>query len=197
MSRRTKLILLIITTLLLLGLGLWLLLQPFMGTPEQPSTLPTDVTPSGSIPEAQEPIQPSAPRIAQDIRQLENSAINAVTRAGSGSNSEGFRGYEDVMLNATPSFQIELRAEQTSLQSAHPAEGASFGITSRVVAVDRKLAHSDADVIPFILQVQRAEDTGNPDAPTAVSYHEATVTFKKQTEGGYLIDGIVWKDIQI
>ncbi|MCR4278429.1 MAG: hypothetical protein NUV84_01485 [Candidatus Uhrbacteria bacterium] len=197
MSRRTKLIILIITTLLLLGIGLWLLIQPFISPPAQPPGLPTDVTPSGSIPSAQEPVQPQAPSVAQDIRQLENLAINVVTRIGSGSNSEGFRGYEDVMLNVTPSLQAYLQKEQTAMQTAHPVLGSTYGLTSRVVAVDRKLARSGADTIPFVLQVQRTEDAGNPDAPVSVSYHEATVTFKKQAEGGYLVEGIVWKDIQI
>lgn len=197
MSRRIKLILLIVATAALLGLGLWLLLTPLIGPPEQPPELPPAVTPSGEVPEIREPVQPPLPTVTQEVRQLENLAVSVVTRIGSGSSADGFRGYEDVLLSATPAMQDALRRERAAMQAAHPADGPAYGVTSRVVAVDRRFARPGEDRVTFVLQVQRSEDAGNPSAPTSVTYHEATVTMAKQPDGGYLVDEIVWQNIQI
>jgi len=198
MTRRTKLIILILVAALLLGLGLWLLLRPLISPSDQPPSLPPGVTPTSTTPEIREPIRPAqTPGVTSDIRQLENLAANAVTRIGSGSNTDGFRGYEDVLLNATPSYQTTLRADQAAMQQRYPADGVLYGITTRVVSVDSSAAISGADVVPFTLQAQQVEDAGNPVEFTAVFYKEVTVSFRKQADGGYLIDGIVWTDIEI
>ncbi len=198
MSRRTQLILLILVAVLLLGLGIWLFFQPFLSQ-EQPEQLPEQVTPQTTVPEVQEPVRttPSTGGISADIRQLENRAVDVVTRIGSGSNADGFRGYEDVLLNVTPALRTKLEAERAALQAQYPADSSSYGFTSRVVSVDRRLAKSGADAIPFILQVQRTEDSGNPGDPDAISYREVTVTLVKQGDGSYLVDDIVWKEITL
>lgn len=196
MEKRNKLILLIIVALILLAIGIWILLKPFLGTPEQPPSLPTGVTPSGATPIA--PTVGSVPTVTpQDVKELEDIASAIVARVGSGSSANGFKGYEDVLINATPSFQQELTSEQQAMQRAHPVSGPAFGIVTRVVAIDSKSAVSGADVMPFTVQAQQAEDAGNPSSPTKVSYKEVTVTFEKQTKGGYLLSGLSWKDIEL
>ncbi len=196
MEKRNKLILLIIAALILLAIGIWILLKPFLGTPEQPPSLPTGVTPSGA--------QPTIPTVGitptvtpQDVKELEDLASAIVARVGSGSSMNGFKGYEDVLINATQSFRRKLISEQQALQKLHPVSGPAFGIVTRVVAVDGRSAVSGADVISFTVQAQQAEDAGNPASPTKVSYKEVTVTFVKQMEGGYLLDNLSWKDIEL
>lgn len=195
MSRRTKLIILIVVTLLLLALGLWFLFRPFFG-PEQPPAPSGPGTPSFQPSTTTEPVRPpQGTRVPQDIKQLEDLAVSVVTRIGSGSNTDGFRGYEDVLLNATAGFQTELQRLQSAMQGAHPEIGDAYGVTTRVVSVDSRDAVSGAERISMTLQTQRAEDAGNPGSPTAVSYLEAIVTFQRQADGSYLVDTIVWSDI--
>ncbi|MEK7655528.1 MAG: hypothetical protein AAB386_02530 [Patescibacteria group bacterium] len=196
MEKRNKLILLILVALILLAIGIWILLKPFLSTPEQPPTLPTGVIPSGVQPTI--PTGGSVPVVTpQDVKELEDLASAIVARIGSGSSMNGFKGYEDVLINATPSFQQKLTSEQQAMQKKHPVSGSAFGMVTRVVAVDSKSAVSGADVMPIILQVQQAEDAGNPSAPTKVSYKEVTVIFEKQTAGGYLLDGLSWKEVEL
>ncbi|MFH0986030.1 MAG: hypothetical protein V1882_10970, partial [Candidatus Omnitrophota bacterium] len=80
---------------------------------------------------------------------------------------------------------------------AHPAAGPMFGITTRVVSNKASSAVSGAASVTFVLSVQQAEDAGNPGAPTAVKYKEATVVFQKQSDGTYLINDVTWKDLEL
>ena len=118
-----------------------------------------------------------------------------VSRIGSGSSVDGFTGYDDVLLDATPSERVTLKSEQAALQKDHPPTGPSFGMVTRVVSVDSSGAVSGAQTIAITLQAQRAEDAGNPTQPTSVTYKKATVTFEKQSDGTYLVNGVMWEDI--
>ncbi|MBI4139315.1 hypothetical protein HY479_04185 [Candidatus Uhrbacteria bacterium] len=198
MEKRTKLILLIIGALILLLIGLWILFQPFLPKllPAQPPGLPGAVSPGGAPP-VQTPLTGKPTTIPQDIKQLEDLAAAIVSRVGSGSSANGFQGYDDVLINATPVFRETLRSRQQEMQRAHPANGPAYGIVTRVVSIDSRAAVSGADIIPFTVQAQQAEDAGNPAQPTRVSYTEVTVTFEKQSDGTYLLDNLEWKDIQL
>lgn len=196
MERRTKLLILIILAAVLLAFGIWYLLKPIIGPSDQPSRLPSEITPSANLPNPQ--IQPAViapPPLPPDLKQLQDLAGNFVSRMGSGSSWEGFKGYEDVMVNATSEYQALLRAERLALQKAHPESGPAFGMATRVIAVDASQAVSGADIAVFIVQTQQAEDAGDPTKPSKVGYKEATVSFEKQSKG-YLINKVVWKDIE-
>lgn len=198
MERRSKLLILIGIGLLLLAIGLWILFQPFLPQSQQPPALPETATPNTNVttpttaPVVRPPSQPTSP----DLKQVEDLAASFVAREGSGSSAQGFLGYTDVLLNATPSYRETLKAEQLAMQRAHPAAGPWFGVVTRVVSTDSKGVVAGSSPISILVQVQRAEDAGNPSAPTSVTYQEATVTLEKQSTGGYLVSNVVWKTIQ-
>lgn len=198
MQRRTQLFLLIIAALAVLIFGLWVLLQPFL--PErapQPPSLPGQVAPGGAAPGAGVKTKIETPPAVQpDIKELSDRAAIFAERVGSGSSQDGFRGYDDVMLEATPAFRETLNARRQELVRAHPAAGALYGLVTRVVSVDNKQAVSGADIIPFIMQIQEAEDLGDPAKPTRVSYSELSLLFEKQTDGSYLVAGLSKKPLE-
>jgi hypothetical protein len=199
MQRRTKLILLIVAAAILLAIGIYILIQPFLpGTPAQPPGLPTGATPSVTIPSTgvTASATPATPAIAPDVKRMEDFASMFVSRMGSGSSADGFTGYDDVLLNATPAYRQTLRAEQAALQTAHPVTGPSFGVSTRVVSTDSSGASSGAQEAVIAVEVQRAEDAGNPSSPTSITYKQADVTLQKQGDGTYLVSSVVWKDIQ-
>lgn len=201
MDRRTKLLILILVAIALLGLGIWILLKPFLGqeTIVQPPSLPSAIAPTTTLPTPTP--QPATgvaatPKLSADIKNLQDAAGVFVSRIGSGSYRDGFRGYNDVLLNSTPEYRVVLLADQKQLQQAHPMTGPAYGITTRTVSVDARSAVAGADTVTFIVQAQQAEDTGNPGQPTKIQYKEATVTFQKQADKSYLLSTIVWKDIE-
>jgi hypothetical protein len=199
MERRTKFILLIVLAVAILAFGIWYLFQPIIRGVEQPPELPGQVTPGTGVTatstrQPPTPVTPTA--LPTDVKQIQNLSGIFVARLGSGSSGEGFSGYTDVLINATPAYQQVLRQEQTALRIAHPASGPAYGIVTRVVAIDPISANSGAAQMTFRVQVQQAEDAGDPSKPTRVLYKEATVTFDRQADGGYLVSNVVWKDIE-
>src|SRR5258708_7909521 len=113
MEKRTKLTLLIIVALILLAIGLWFLLQPFLSQipAAQPPSLPTNAT-SGAVTAPTTPTAAAPTPTAAGVKQLEDLASAIASRVGSGSSASGFSGYEDVLINATPDEQARLKAEQ-------------------------------------------------------------------------------------
>ncbi len=200
MQRRTQLIILIIIAACALGFGIWFLVSPFMQKQvvQQPDALPSKVVPSNAVPPIIPKLggAPAATSVSADLKRLADLAGIMVARIGSGASGEGFQSYADVMINATPAYQVMLKQEQAALQALHPASGPSYGRITRVVSVDGTRAKSGADMIPFMIQTQQAEDAGDPAKPTAILYKAATVTFEKQADKTYLVSGIVWTDIQ-
>lgn len=200
MEKRNKLIILIFFAAIILAIGLYILLKPFFPptTTEQPPELPEQVVPVTrpvTLPPTREEISVTA--LPQDLKELQDIASAFVARIGSGSSGSGFKGYEDVLINATPKLQAQLLDEQAAMQKAHPAAGPPFGITTRVISNKASSAVLGAASATFVVSMQQAEDAGNPGAPTAVKYKEATVVFQKQADGTYLIDGLTWKDLEL
>lgn len=202
MERRTKLGLLILIALIILAFGIWYLLQPIFKTVPQPPDLGNQIPSSGTIPTSTGGVPVidtggGAASVSNDVKQLQNLAGVVVARLGSGANGEGFQGYNDVMINATPAYRSTLASEQQALRAAHPPIGEAYGVVTRTVSTDIVSAVSGANEMTFSVQAQKAEDAGNPGSPTRVSYVEATVTFQRQSDGGYLLSNVVWKDIQL
>ncbi|MBU1032827.1 MAG: hypothetical protein ABII13_04135 [Patescibacteria group bacterium] len=197
MNRRNKFFLLILLALLVLAIGLYILFQPLFERAAQPPDLPGGATPGAFVPETPPTPIKTAPAIPADIKQLSDRAAAFVERLGSGSNSEGFRGYEDVMLDAAPKFRQTLQQEQEIMVQTHPVLGPVYGVIARVVSVDNSQAKSGADIVPFILQTQIAEDVGDPGKPFKISYIEVTLSFEKQVDGSYLVNGLSRKPLEL
>lgn len=199
MEKRTQLGLLILVALAILAFAIWFLFQPVFKTVQQPPEVPSQVTPSTNVPAAsstpQIPVGGGAAAVPQDVKQLQELAKKFVTRVGSGSSSDGFTGYDDVMVNATASERTKLETEQAALIALHPARGPLYGMTTRFISIVTLSADAGAATMSFRLQTQFIQDAGNPDQPTSVTYREATVTFERQPDGTYLVSDVVWKDI--
>lgn len=198
MERNTKLLLLIVVGLILLGIGLWILLSPILlpkaQPPQVPATQQTIVTPQTTSTAPR--VAPTISPVAANLKRLEDQAASFISRAGSGSSADGFLGYSDVMTGATPAYRATLLSEQAEMKKAHPATGSAFGLITRVVTSSAKNTALDATVT-VIVQAQQAEDAGDPSKPTRVMYKEATVTMEKQSNGAYLVDGVTWADAEI
>ena len=82
------------------------------------------------------------------------------------------------------------------MRQAHPASGPAYGIVTRVVSTNAGQSVANVDTVVITVQVQQAENAGDPSRPTAISYKQATVSFERQSDQTYLLNGIVWKDIQ-
>lgn len=205
-ERRNIAIVLIILGLIALGFGLWLLIGMFwpQGTSTGPN-LPAagnnlTITPGNKTPPrtisapvlVQGTSTPESPPIqSSDMREAINFASDAVARMGSGSSQTGFLGYNDVLLMGTTRFQNYVRQEQKDMQTAHPATGPAYGVTTRVVSSKLVEGTDGADKAVVKIQAQTSIDAGDRGNPVSVNYYEYTVTLLRQTSGNYLIDEIL------
>jgi hypothetical protein len=208
MEKRTKLALLILLGLLLLALGLYFLLSPFI-TQRQAAAPPPAAggkplitsggakTPSGG---ASQPVTPATPEVkakTDGLHTLENKARIIVERVGSGASRDGFLGYQDVMAEATASGRTALVAEQIKMQLVHPASGSTYGISTQAIAANVTSGSFGDPKIVITVQAMQAVDAGVPTQPLATNGKQIKVTFVKQAEGSYLVESLEWTDIQI
>lgn len=207
MQKRTKLALVILIALLLLGFGLYLLLGPYVRERKsaQPPQLPNAVQPfvpgapvdnTGVLPGG---VTTSAVAGAQtnEARVLEYQARAIVERVGSGSSADGFLGYHDALLDATANGRASFQAEQRRMQQAHPATGPVYGISTRGVAAhvtEGKMGDAQVGVTVDAIQTI---DAGVPREPTSIQAKQILVRFIQQADGSYLVDSLTWSDISL
>lgn len=213
MSKRTKLALLILIALLLLALGLYLIFSQLFQ--------PAAVTDTGGETSITQPIKPAQtkptngqavsgqpvtgtqevvnrqPTAAEILRGLENRARNAVERVGSGSSQTGFLGYADAMLDSTESYKTVLTKLQQDMVSLHPATGPAYGISTRGASSHIDNGQPGDDKLVATVQAVQTYDAGNPRQPTGQGGKKIVVTFARQSDGSYLIDGMEWSDLAL
>jgi hypothetical protein len=131
-----------------------------------------------------------------DLTEAINMANSVVSRMGSGTSQDGFLGYDDVMVDATPKFQAYLASEQLRMANDHPSTGELYGITTRVVSSKVISGANGTDRIVVLVQTQKAIDAGNRAKPTNVIYEEHQVSLLRQVNGEYLIDFIETKSVE-
>jgi hypothetical protein len=206
MQKRTKLAIFILVALLLLALGLYFLLSPFLSKPAaQPPDLPVSGTPqfpagASQIPEGVATGTPPIPEDLSDearLHMLENRARSILERLGSGSSQTGFLGYTDVLLDLTPAGRTYALAEQKKLQAAHPASGPVYGVSIVTVSAHAQQTTWGDSQIKIELQAIQKEDSGNPNDPQRVTGKLVTITFVKQDDGSYLAESFVWSDVAL
>lgn len=195
-------IILIILGLLLLGFGIWTLVGIFWPKPSptaeqqrqlqavqrettKPASkilaMPTTVQGTST---AEQVSGQKAPPVQEAIRRAES----VLSRSGSGTNQDGFLGFNDAMQDGTLRFQNYLKSEQQRLMAQYPAAGQIYGMTTRIVSSSLAQGKEGDDKIVVKIQAQKVEDAGDRSKPTKVSYEEATVTLLKQAGGNYLVD---------
>ncbi|MDD2785891.1 MAG: hypothetical protein PHS79_03290 [Patescibacteria group bacterium] len=201
LNRRRIALVLIVLGLLLLGFGAWILVgllwpktpgdqtanrEPQIvqrDTQPQPRTIALPTTVQGT----------STGALTGEVSSIQDSlrkAGSVVSRMGSGTNQDGFLGYNDAMSDGTVSFRSYLTNEQRRLVEGHPLSAGLYGMTTRVVASSVVSGTEGAASIVVKVQSQKVEDAGDRSKPTNVSYEESTVTLLKQTDGAYLVDAM-------
>lgn len=202
MSKRTKLILLIIFVLCLFGIGIYFLIQPILEnrTVEQPPSLPSSATPA--LPKTKPRPAPgevstsTVPQVVLDtsarLRMLETKAMTVTERVYSGSNSDGFTGYEDVAADFSPAGSNWLRSEQLTMRNAHPANGPAYGISARSVSskLDTEAKWGDPQIVVTVQAILRQDGGGQ-------SAKKIVWRFEKQADDTYLLSAPTVSDLPL
>ncbi len=200
MDRRTKFILLIIGSILLLGAVFWFIVWPLIqpafpgGSSPQPPGL-GDITPQGYDikPEGQgsegtggaeagdQTFTFSPGDVSPDVlRILELSRRAGVLseRAESGSSANGFSNYADAALEASPALSDAFLAMQSELRAKYDASGPAYlTIARRLVEIPESETRITGDSFDVRVQMQvEIRDNG----ASSVEYRESTVTFVRQ-----------------
>ncbi len=207
MSKRTKLFLIIFFGLLLLLVGVWIFLQPILNqrsaAPQPPSLQNSTpyVPPSNASNVSRTSTStlkaPSQPPPINVLVQLQNRAKSLTEQIGSGSSQDGFLGYQDAELNMTSKGQQAIRAEQKVLQQAHPLSGSLYTLSTR--AVSSVIISGSAGDLKIIVAVEtiQTENAGIAGITPSSSAKRVTVTFLKQSGGGYLADRITQQNVDL
>jgi hypothetical protein len=199
MDRRTKFILLVIFSILLLGLVFWFIIYPLIrpaiqeAIKAQPPSPTAPQSPVVSIPGGQEPGAapgtngpgPGAVEVTPELSPDEQRIIELSRIAGilserilSGSSADGFSNYDDAALDVASVLAEKLRTLQAEMRNLHPASGATYLTVARrlrEVPEDAKVIRRDTFVVRVELQVQ-IEDAG----VLTVEMRETTFTFTRQ-----------------
>ena len=205
MSKRTKLILVIVIGLLLLMLGVWFLLQPLLkkAPVTQPAALPSKTTPyvppgkPTPIGVVSSTLPVITPPTDVQLGILENQARITVERIGSGVSDDGFVQYQDVLSSFTSSGQTKILTQQKTLQQQHPASGPAYGMTTRAISSHVTSGKTGDAAITANVEAIQYVDNGNPAKPLQNLPKLVVVTFEKQSNGSYLISDMVWTDEKI
>lgn len=205
MTRRTKLALIILAAIILLGLAMWFFLQPFFANKPaaQPPALPATATPAlpkgptntntAGAASSTAYVPPEAPSLIA----LEQQAQAFVERLGSGTSQDGFSNYNDVILQADSTERLSLLNEQAGMQKQHPKTGATYGLTFRAVSshVTKGVAN-DPSIQVTVTGVQSV-DAGDLAHPVSQMGKKVVVTFVKQADNSYDVDAVSWTDVAI
>ena len=207
MTKRTKLALILLIGLVLIGIGVYIFIQPYLAQRQaaQPPVLPTSVTPStpsapGTAPSTggagQAPTTVSTSQTRQ-LLGLEQRASATVERIGSGASIDGFLGYQDALAGFTASGQAAMRVQQKAMQTAHPATGPLYGISTRVVSSHIVGGTIGDQTLTATIEAIQRTDAGDPSKPTSTKGKRVTVTYAVQADGSYLIDTMAWEDMAL
>lgn len=189
MDRRTKLILLIIGSVLLLGAVIWFFIWPLLKPvlpsfkkaqpPEVSQPNPQNVPvsqPSGD--DATPPVFVYSPGDYPDMERIAELGRRAGVFAEtieSGSNQKTFENMTLAGQGVTASLRAWLQTKRAEMQAKHPVDGPVYlTIAQRLVEIPEHEAVISGDT--FTVKVQLQVSVKDGDAST-VEYHEATVTF--------------------
>lgn len=195
MDRRTKFILLVIGSVLLLAAVLWFVVWPLLsptflkeskpqppavGQPNAPSLNGgTEPSGTGNTQPSEVVLNPSDvhPDVLRIIELSRRAGVLA-ERVESGSSENGFENLITASLDVSPSLAQEFRAKQEALRSAYPSDGAPYlTVATRLVEIPER--NDRIEGVQFNVRVQlqvQVKDAGK----TSVEYREATVTFELQ-----------------
>lgn len=201
MDRRTKFILLIIGSLILLGVVFWFIVWPLLSPvlPEslkpQPPAITEPASPSTAVGNGSEnggveqgngggqtgaftfsPSAESNPDI-QRIIELSRRAGVLSERIESGSSENGFQNLSDAALNVSPTLAAKLRSERQALRDAYPASGPTYlTIARRLVEIPESATTIARD--DFMVRVQMQVQVRDGDSEST-EYRQSAVVFRR------------------
>jgi len=193
MDRRTKLILLILGSVILLGAVLWFFVWPLVQpeiqqarkaqppalTEPNPQAINTGAPSEGTNANNPSPQDYKPTEINPDLLQIADMSRRAsvlAERIESGSNEESFRNLNDAALDASSKLAAALEAKRLALVKQHPASGPAFSTQARALAQlpESEVIQEDTFHITVQLQV-RTIDNGT----SSVGYLESIVTYQR------------------
>lgn len=202
MQKRTRLAIVLLVGIALFLLGVWIFLSPLMqarqaaqppGLPENANGLESETpTRPREAPVPPMPAPEAKPTAESGMLALQNRARSLTERMGTGTADNGFLGYQDIVIDATANGRLALAAARKAMQVAHPP-GTPYGQTAKAVTAKTESGGFGQATISILMDVYVAENAGVPGQVTATSPHQVTMTFAKQVDGAYLIDGFTWK----
>jgi len=126
----------------------------------------------------------------QKLQDVVNVASDVVARIGSGSNQDGFRGYNDVLLSVDQGYRDILLKKQEDVIKKYPLEKGFMEMITRVLVKNVLIGSIGDNVIKIKLQGQYTEDDGEINNPYLVQYKEYVVIMKKQSNDKYFVSQI-------
>ena len=178
MDRRTKIILLSIGSVILLGVVFWFIIWPLLKPvlPQIKKPQPPAVT-EPNAPNPQTPgtatsgTKQTAPTFiynpgdhpdAEKIAELSRRAGVFSERAESGSSENGFENLTITAQDASPKLAIIIRANQAAMQKAHPVKGPLYiTIARRLVEIPENADVIKGDTFTVRVQMQVQVKDGN------------------------------------
>lgn len=198
MDRRTKFILFVILSAVLLGLVFWFIIYPLLkpvideARKAQPPALQEPQSPVVNVPgrETSTGTQPGGiigpgvvevtPELSPDelrIIELSRAAGVLSERVESGSSANGFQNYEDATLDVSAELAAKFRTMRLDMQAAYPILGATYlTVARRLVEIPEndKVIRRDT----FLVRVQIQVQIENGEV-MITELRESTVTFTR------------------
>lgn len=195
MSRKQKILIVVIGVLVILGLFYWLFLRESF-TPQSPTTktnvnvvalppvtLPNSTTVSATVPEAsaEEKLRSSISRLAAAFAE----------RYGSYSNQGNFDNLSDLESLMTEKMWAE--TENFIEQSKASAGDSSvyFGITTKAISVNIASIDEGAGTAKITIGTQRRESSGSMADSSAIKYEDLELFFLKVNDE-WKVDTAKW-----
>ncbi|MFA5130145.1 MAG: hypothetical protein WC477_04495 [Patescibacteria group bacterium] len=200
MDRRTKIILLSIGSVILLGAILWFFVWPLLQPELQkarapqppeigqqnPPAINNGSSPSGQTNTPSGNIKPS--EVNPDLLQIEAMSRRAgvlAERVESGTSGQEFKNLNDATLDASPDLIKLFDAKRKELMKQHPVNGSVYSTIARALVEIPEAQVLQTDV--FHIRVQMQVQTNN-NGNASVGYLEATVTYKRQGANWLAVD---------
>ncbi len=195
MSRKQKILIVVIGILVVLGLFYWLFLRESF-TPQEPTTktnvnvvalppvtLPNSTTVSATVPEAsaEEKVRSSISRLAAAFAE----------RYGSYSNQGNF----ENLLDLKPLMTEKMRAETDSFIEQNKISAADgltyFGVTTKAISANIASIDEAAGTAEITVGTQRRESSGSMADSSTINYEDLELTLRK-VNGEWLVDTAKW-----
>ncbi|MBU1146245.1 hypothetical protein KKD80_01720 [Patescibacteria group bacterium] len=195
MSRKQKILIVVVGILILLALFYWLFLResfmPQSGTTKTnvnvlalpPVTLPNSTTVSASVPEASE-----EEKLRSSISRL---AAAFAERYGSYSNQGNFENLLDLESLMTGKMWAETENFIKQNKTTTGDNSVYFGVTTKALSVNIGSIDEGAGTAEITVGTQRRESSGSMADNSVIKYEDLELTFLK-VNGEWKVDAATW-----